>query len=38
MFAGADLPAVRIEINDCGATPGVVRMRIEQALEEARQP
>jgi len=38
MFAGADLPAARIEINDCGATPGVVRMRIEQALEEARQP
>jgi malonate decarboxylase delta subunit len=38
MFAGADLPAVRLEINDCGATPGVVRMRIEQALEEARQP
>jgi malonate decarboxylase delta subunit len=38
MFTGADLPAARIEINDCGATPGVVRMRIEQALEEARQP
>jgi malonate decarboxylase delta subunit len=38
LFAGADLPAARIEINDCGATPGVVRMRIEQALEEARQP
>lgn len=38
MFADADLPAVKIEINDCGATPGVVRMRIEQAMEEARQP
>ena len=24
----------RIVINDCGATPGVVRMRIEQAYEE----
>ena len=29
------LPAARIEINDNGATPGVVRMRIEQAFEEA---
>jgi malonate decarboxylase delta subunit len=38
IFVGTPLPAVRIEINDCGATPGVVRMRIEQALEEARQP
>jgi malonate decarboxylase delta subunit len=38
IFASAGLPAVKIEINDCGATPGVVRMRIEQALEEARQP
>lgn len=28
------LPAARIEINDFGATPGVVRMRIEQAFEE----
>jgi malonate decarboxylase delta subunit len=31
------LPAARIEINDNGATPGVVRMRIEQAFEEAGQ-
>jgi len=31
------LPAARIEINDNGATPGVVRMRIEQAFEEAQQ-
>jgi len=38
MFASALLPAARIEINDCGATPGVVRMRIEQVLEQARQP
>jgi malonate decarboxylase delta subunit len=37
MFSSAGLPAVKIEINDCGATPGVVRMRIEQAMEQARQ-
>lgn len=28
------LPAARIEINDFGASPGVARMRIEQAFEE----
>lgn len=38
MFDGAGLPAVNIEINDCGATPGVVRMRLEEAMEEARKP
>jgi malonate decarboxylase delta subunit len=38
IFSVGGLPAVRMEINDCGATPGVVRMRIEQAMEEARQP
>jgi malonate decarboxylase delta subunit len=38
IFSNADLPAAKIEINDCGATPGVVRMRIEQAIEEASQP
>lgn len=38
MFAVAGLPAVAIEINDCGATPGVVRMRLEEAMEEARKP
>ncbi len=38
IFTTGLLPAVRIEINDCGATPGVVRMRIEQALDEARKP
>lgn len=26
------LPAAKIEINDFGATPGVVRMRVEQAF------
>ena len=35
MFSGTTLPAAHIEINDCGATPGVVRLRIEQAFEEA---
>ncbi|KAB8057715.1 malonate decarboxylase subunit delta [Janthinobacterium violaceinigrum] len=34
VFGGAPLPAANIVINDCGATPGVVRMRIEQAYEE----
>jgi malonate decarboxylase delta subunit len=38
MFPVSGLPAVRMDIIDCGATPGVVRMRIEQAMEEARQP
>jgi malonate decarboxylase delta subunit len=34
VFGAGDLPAARIEINDNGATPGVVRMRIEQAYEQ----
>ena len=34
VFAGELLPAASIVINDCGATPGVVRMRIEQAYED----
>jgi malonate decarboxylase delta subunit len=34
IFTTTLLPAAKIEINDCGATPGVVRMRIEQAFEE----
>jgi malonate decarboxylase delta subunit len=33
LFSAGDLPACQIEINDFGATPGVVRLRIEQALE-----
>jgi malonate decarboxylase delta subunit len=37
VFGQGDFPAARIEINDNGATPGVVRMRIEQAFEEAQQ-
>jgi malonate decarboxylase delta subunit len=28
--------AVRIEINDFGATPGMVALRLEQAVEECR--
>ncbi len=31
------LPAVRLEINDFGATPGVVRLRIAQAFDELKQ-
>ncbi len=34
LFSAGDLPSMRIELNDFGATPGVVRLRIEQALEE----
>ncbi len=34
VFGAALLPAAHIEINDCGATPGVVRMRLEQAFEQ----
>lgn len=34
VFGGEALPAAQITINDSGATPGVVRMRIEQAYEE----
>jgi len=37
VFGPGSLPAARIEINDNGATPGVVRMRIEQAFEEVTQ-
>jgi malonate decarboxylase delta subunit len=36
IFTATLLPAARIEIHDCGATPGVVRMRIEQAFEELK--
>ena len=34
IFMTTPLPAASIEINDCGATPGVVRMRLEQVFEE----
>lgn len=34
MFASANPPALNVDIHDFGATPGVVRLRLEQALEE----
>lgn len=34
MFSETLYPAMKLEINDFGATPGVVRLRIEQGLEE----
>ncbi|MET3105636.1 malonate decarboxylase delta subunit [Oxalobacteraceae bacterium GrIS 2.11] len=34
VFDGGTLPAMRVDINDFGATPGVVRLRLDQALEE----
>ncbi len=38
IFITGALPAAKIDINDCGATPGVVRLRIEQAFEELNEP
>jgi len=35
LFAHRDIPAAHLCIHDFGATPGVLRLRIEQALEEA---
>lgn len=34
MFREQLLPAMNIEIHDFGATPGVVRLRLEQGFEE----
>jgi malonate decarboxylase delta subunit len=34
MFREQQLPALNISIHDFGATPGVVRLRLEQGLEE----
>jgi malonate decarboxylase delta subunit len=34
MFTDQLPPAVHIDIHDFGATPGVVRLRLEQAFEE----
>jgi malonate decarboxylase delta subunit len=34
MFDGQSYPAMRIDIHDFGATPGVVRLRLEQGFEE----
>jgi len=35
LFASREIPAAHLCIHDFGATPGVVRLRIEQALEAA---
>jgi len=35
-LVGSDGPAVRVEINDFGATPGVVGMRIAEAFQAIR--
>ncbi|AWN16676.1 malonate decarboxylase subunit delta [Salinisphaera sp. LB1] len=35
IFADGQAPAVALEINDFGATPAVVRLRIAQAMEQA---
>lgn len=35
--ADLELPAMQMDIHDFGATPGVVRLRVEQALELARE-
>ncbi|CAM2152590.1 Malonate decarboxylase acyl carrier protein [Pararobbsia alpina] len=37
MLADGSRPAVKLEINDFGATPGVVQMRILQAFEALEQ-
>jgi len=34
LFDGRNVPAVKIDIHDFGATPGVVRLRLEQGFEE----
>jgi len=34
IFGDGSLPAAKLEINDFGATPGVVQMRIGQVFEE----
>lgn len=34
IFSVQKPPAVKIDIHDFGATPGVVRLRLEQAFEE----
>ncbi len=34
LFDGQTPPALNIDIHDFGATPGVVRLRLEQGLEE----
>lgn len=36
MFSAHVPPAMQIDIHDFGATPGVVRLRLEQGFEEVR--
>jgi malonate decarboxylase delta subunit len=38
IFSDGSLPAAKLEINDFGATPGVVRVRVGQVFEELTQP
>lgn len=37
ILGNGEQPATRMDIHDFGATPGVIRMRIEQVLEELRE-
>jgi malonate decarboxylase delta subunit len=34
LFADRAVPALKVDIHDFGATPGVVRLRLEQGFEE----
>ena len=36
IFGDGSLPAAKLEINDSGATPGVVQMRIGQVFEQLK--
>jgi malonate decarboxylase delta subunit len=36
IFGDGSLPAAKLDINDSGATPGVVRMRIGQVFEQLK--
>ncbi|OJY17715.1 malonate decarboxylase subunit delta [Pandoraea sp. XJJ-1] len=38
IFASHAWPALHVEINDFGATPAVVRLRLEQAREALESP
>lgn len=37
IFSDSSLPAAKLEINDFGATPGVVRLRVGQVFEALTQ-
>ncbi|GGD71720.1 malonate decarboxylase subunit delta [Caballeronia grimmiae] len=36
IFGDGSLPAAKLEINDAGATPGVVQLRIGQVFEQLK--